>query len=834
SLSSHKARIDMPKVFRDPLTLDALTAQIGWKQKQGQTELKLANISFANADLAGTAYGDYLITREGPGEIDLNANLVRADARKVSHYIPLVVGADARDWLDRAFLAGTSDDVRLRLKGNLADFPFADGKKGQFQVTAKFKGGTLDYAPGWPKIENIEGSLAFRGKGMEVDTRQGTIFGVKLGKVHASIADLFTGEEVLELQGEAQGSTADTLRFVNESPVYRRVEGFTDNLKAAGNGALLLKLTMPLRHIDDSRVQGSYRFLNNRISDNNLPTLEQVNGVLNFSDSGVKLENVAAQIFGGAAQINAASAADGSVKVKVRGKLNAAGLRKVLPAPIANRLHGETDWRAQADVRRQDADLTVDSNLAGLGVDLPAPFTKRSRDLWPLHLEKRSTGEKQDRITLTVGKLLSAQLQRQNINGEMRVKRGTLGINKSAPPPASPGIWLSGTLDYLDLDQWMDVMGGKGSDTTGIGGALAGADLNIAKVILLNREFHALSVNGRFVASGWQAKLSGKEVGGDVSWEGGAKKKLSARLKYLIVPPAMATLKPPTQAAEDGRDFPSLDVITDSLEWGKRKLGRFELLASPRTDDWRIDHFRLTNSDFGLQGNGSWLNWRGQSRTSLNLQLDVQNVGRFLGSFGFPGAVKGGSAVLTGRLAWEGGPGEIGYSSLTGKLTLEAHNGQFLKIDPGIGKLLGIISLQALPRRISLDFRDVFSDGFAFDKISGSMLVNHGIVSSDDFTMVGPAALVSMSGQTDLAKETQNLQVRVVPSFSDSVSVAGAFLGGPVVGITSLIVQKMLKDPLGQITAYSYAITGNWTDPIVTKIDRNAPQPGASLNGGSP
>lgn len=835
SLNSHLTRLDMPMVFREPLSLDALTAQIAWKKKQGEMELKLANISFTNADLAGSAYGNYVVAGDGPGRIDLNANLVRADARKVSRYIPLVVADDARAWLDRAFLAGTSDDVRLRLKGNLSDFPFMDSKKGVFQVTAKFKGGTLDYAPDWPKIENIEGNLAFRGKGMDIDARQGTIFGVRLAKIHASIADLFTGgKEILELHGEAQGSTADTLRFINESPVYKRVEGFTDGLKANGNGALSLKLTMPLHRIDDTRVQGSYQFLNNRISGNGLPTLERVNGVLEFSDSGVKMENVSAHIFGGPARINAASTAGGLVKVDVRGKLTAAGLHKVLPASIADRLHGETDWRARADVRRQNADLTVDSTLAGLGIELPAPFAKRSRDVLPLSFVKKTTGEKQDRISVTIGKLFSAQLQRQSQNGEMQVKRGTIGINKAAPQPGLPGIWMSGALEYLDLDQWLDVMGGKGTDMAGTGAALAGVDLSAAKVIWLNREFHGITIGGRLVSSSWQAKLTGKEVGGSFTWEGGARKKLSARLKYLIVPPSITTLKSPSQAPAEVSELPSLDVICESLEMGKRKLGRLELLASPRTGDWRIDRFHLTNSDFGLRGNGAWLNWRGQSRTSMNLQLDVQNVGRFLGSFGFPGAVKGGEASLSGRLAWEGGPGEIGYSSLTGNLALEARNGQFLKVDPGIGKLLGIISLQALPRRISLDFRDVFSDGFAFDKISASMGVNHGIVSSDDFTMVGPAALVSMSGQTDLAKETQNLQVKVVPAFSDSVSVAGAFLGGPAVGIASLIIQKMLKDPVGQITAYRYAITGNWADPIVSKIDRHAQQPGANLEGGSP
>lgn len=155
-------------------------------------------------------------------------------------------------------------------------------------------------------------------------------------------------------------------------------------------------------------------------------------------------------------------------------------------------------------------------------------------------------------------------------------------------------------------------------------------------------------------------------------------------------------------------------------------------------------------------------------------------------------------------------------------MTLEAHKGQFLKVEPGIGKLLGILSLQALPRRITLDFHDVFSDGFAFDDISMNVKVSQGVASGNDFRMDGPTAKVSMQGETSLARETQNLRVRVVPMIGDSVSGAAALLGGPVLGLTSLLVQKVLKDPIGQIIAYEYSITGTWDNPTVTKLKKGS------------
>jgi uncharacterized protein YhdP len=87
--------------------------------------------------------------------------------------------------------------------------------------------------------------------------------------------------------------------------------------------------------------------------------------------------------------------------------------------------------------------------------------------------------------------------------------------------------------------------------------------------------------------------------------------------------------------------------------------------------------------------------------------------------------------------------------------------------------------------------------------------------------MDGPAAKVSMQGETSLAQETQNLRVRVVPVLGDTFSGAAALLAGPVVGLTSLLVQKVLKDPIGQIAAYEYSITGTWDNPVVTKIKKS-------------
>ena len=218
---------------------------------------------------------------------------------------------------------------------------------------------------------------------------------------------------------------------------------------------------------------------------------------------------------------------------------------------------------------------------------------------------------------------------------------------------------------------------------------------------------------------------------------------------------------------------------------------------------------------------GLWQVAGAQQRTNLNLKLDISDVGKYLERVGYPGSMQRGNAKLLGKLAWAGNPQSIDYPSLGGELSLRAEKGQFLKIEPGIGKLLGILSLQALPRRVTLDFRDIFSEGFAFDNITGTATVAKGVLHTQDFAMLGPSAQVAMSGDIDLAQETQALKVRVVPSVGDSLSVAGlVLLANPITGVASFLAQRLFKDPLGQVFAFEYAISGNWTDPKVEKTGR--------------
>jgi len=289
-------------------------------------------------------------------------------------------------------------------------------------------------------------------------------------------------------------------------------------------------------------------------------------------------------------------------------------------------------------------------------------------------------------------------------------------------------------------------------------------------------------------------------------------------LDSLIVPdvtPASIGAKPDTEVANP-HDYPSITLTANQFETKGKKLGKLELRAVNEASNWNLEALRIENPDFVADMSGVWSNWRHNSSTRLRLDMDVTDLGKTLERFGYPGTIKGSTATLKGNLAWPDSPQAFAPASLSGDFSLNVDKGQFLKLQPGVGRLLGVVSLQNLPRRLVLDFRDVFSSGFAFDKIAGDVKITQGVMRSDNFVMEGAAAKVNISGETDLARETQNLHVKVEPSISDSLSLA-ALAGGPAVAAGAYIAQKLFKDPLSKLVSYEYDIVGTWDEPREVK-----------------
>ena len=814
SLTATSGGFELPNIFAEPLPLDFLTVNAGWTFRDGVVEVAVKNASFTNEHLAGSVSGSYRGAADGRGSVDLSGALVRADAHQFWRYMP-VSAPVTQAWLKRALLAGESRDTRFRLKGPLRDFPFAGDKNGVFEVVTKISGVTLDYANGWPPLTGISGEAIFRGDHMDVRSDSGTTLGLHVSGVKASIAELGKHEEHLRVKGVVQGPTSDFLRYVEVTPVASRIKSFTDELNATGDARLELELDLPLQQIKDSAIKGELTVQNNQVTlDRRLPPFEHFGARIAFTESTFNVREGSALMFGEPLSFEASNQADGGITASVGGTLDVDRARAVSKHPVLAFLDGQTPWRAAISVRNKIATIRFDSNLVGLTSTLPPPFAKGAGASLPLSVELRERPGRQGVLAVNLDKVASAQLLLDG-SAPGGVSRGMVSLGTPAELPVADGLWIRGNLDVLDADAWRALLSG-GSGDSQIG--LAGVELQIGILDINRRRFHDLKVQAIRQEAVWKATLAGSEVAGQISWTSDGDGKLAARLSKLVLPPVTTEIQAGKPGGAAEQRLPFVDLIVDSFTYEGKELGRLAVLAQPENAGWELRRLEIANPDSKFVMNGRWAIGE-TSRTDVAVKLDVSDLGQFFARLGWPDSLKGGTAKLEGPINWRGNPTRLDIPSMSGQLKLDAKDGRFRQIEPGVAKLLGILSLQALPRRVSLDFRDVFSKGFSFDRISADLKVTAGVADTQNFLMAGSAAHVAMHGQVDLARETQSLMVRVTPSLSESIAIAGAIVN-PAIGVAALIAQKALKDPFSQIASFDYSVTGTWDDPIIARVPR--------------
>ncbi|WP_324780362.1 YhdP family protein [Thiobacillus sedimenti] len=812
-IDSQKLTLTLPELFREPtLALDSMHARGSWTRTDRGHRVTLAELAFANADAAGTAKGFYERIPGARGVIDLGARLTRADGMAVYRYLPKTVGDPTVEWVRRAVLAGHSDDVQLTLKGDLAAFPFDHGE-GLFRVEAHIRDGVLDYVPGWPRIDGIAARLLFQGRTMEVTSEQARIYDTALSSVKVAIPDLLHHDEQLLVDGQAAGPLQDFIRFANASPVHARLRGFTVGLEGSGPAKLALSLRVPLRRSHDTTVAGRLSLQGDALQSPALPRLEQVRGDVDFTGTSLAATNLAAQFLGGPLRLDAATRG-GRVQVLAQGRATAAGLGGWLGDAWKSRLSGQTAWRGQIDLDPAGDRLRVESDLVGLASGLPAPLAKPAAQPLPLLVTRQPQG---DGVLseVRVGRIVDA-VWRSTADG--RLGRGEIRFGGVAALPAEPGLRLAGSGQGLDLSGWMGLLpegGGEG------GLPVASIDLGFDAFDLMGRRYQGIRLTGRSRGGILRTQVSGRGVNGTLTYRpaGEQPARVSAQFRELTIPPRLAASGTEPGPSLKASDFPMLDVTVDDFRLQDHALGRLEAVAHGAPQGLVIDSLQLTHPDSVFRMSGLWREG-GIGETRADISLDVLDAGRMLARFGYPDTLRRGTAEIRGNAAWEGSPADFALATLAGQVDFRAKGGQFLKLDPGAGKLLGVLSLQSLPRRLNFDFRDIFNQGYAFDDIGATLRIARGVVYSDDFRMRGPAAKVNMSGLADLNQETVQLRVKVIPKLSESVAVAGALLGGPLAGVGALAAQKLLRDPFEEVISQEYMVTGSWQSPDVTRLPK--------------
>lgn len=613
------------------------------------------------------------------------------------------------------------------------------------------------------------------------------------------------------------------------------------------------------------------------------PRLTRARGVINFSETGFSVQGAQARSLGGDVKIdgglttqsntpaNATAKPTAPPVLRMQGTATGEGLRQARELGFAARLaqyaNGSAAYTATLGLRGRVPELSVSSNLAGMALTLPAPFAKAADTPLPLRLDiaaLRGAGSDSgahalDQLQLEVGKLLAISYVRDISGAEARVVRGAIAVglapDESAPLPTE-GVVANVNLGSVDVDAWSEVLSRATGADLSVPGQTASADqvstgylptslaVRARELTVGGRKLNNVVIGGGRDGTLWRANLDASEVNGYVEYRqpsGSVGGRLYGRLARLVIAQSAAQ-DVESVLDEQPASIPALDIVVEDLELRGKKLGRIEIdavnlgtSASAATRDmpreWRLNRFNITTPEAVLTASGNWTNIAPQAgpvvgrsikerrRTAMNFKLDIKDSGELLNRFGMKGVVRKGQGKVEGQVAWLGSPITLDYPSMSGNFNINVETGQFLKTDPGIAKLLGVLSLQSLPRRLALDFRDVFSEGFAFDFLRGDVVITQGIARTNNLQMKGVNAAVLMEGQADIAKETQNIKVVVVPEINaGSASLLASYIN-PVIGLSTFLAQLILRKPLIEAATYELLVDGTWLDPRVTKVE---------------
>ena len=892
ALKSEKAQLDLPGFFGTPLQVfDKLDMQAHWNFQQNNVLLQIDSMSFVQDGLIGSLSGSHLLPlqdRHGAalGVIDMTGSISEFDVKKIGNYLPLHTPEHLRDWLVGGLKDGKAKDVTIRLKGDLADFPFrtdpanpkANPKaQGEFSIAGKIENGTLEYDPGhfgqdgkqplWPLLEKIDGTIALDRTRLQIKAASAQTSGVTVSDVTATIPDLSSHDEMLLIDGSAAGALQNFVQFTKNSPVQHWIGGFTDESQAKGNARLELNLQLPLAHVIDSKVTGVLQFQNNDvILQKAIPPIANATGQLEFNEKGFNLNGIKGNMLGGPAQVSGGTQADHQTLVKVEGSAAIDGLRAMYPAAAMQKLlshaSGSSRYTANIAIRDHHTELVVESSLQGMGLDFPEPLRKSASEAMPLKFEWLGVASDdaamlRDELKLALGSAIVARYQRQkplnNTNSpnkavDWKILRGGIGINAPVPEPDS-GVAVNMNAKTLNIDAWNSLTGALNDQATAKAGeesALSGlaqyAEPNLVSVranqlILLGKTLDNVVLGASYQKNAWQVNVDSRQASGYVTWNaspsGRGLGKVTARLSSLIIPQGgESDVGEVLEGKGSSTQIPGLDIIAEDFQLLGKKLGRLELTANNVRanvgNEWRIHKLSIKNPDAELKADGKWTTVNGDNTTSLTYAMDITDAGKLLDRFGFAHVLRAAKGRMDGEVSWKGLPFTMDIPSLSGQVNLDMASGQFLKVDPGVAKLLGVLSLQSLPRRLTLDFRDIFSEGFAFDSVVGTASIAQGKARTDNFKMRGVSATVLIDGVADIAHETQDLHVAVLPEINAGTASVALLAINPVIGIGTFLAQLFLRDPLMRAFTFEYNISGAWTDPVVTKLDHKTEAPAAT------
>jgi uncharacterized protein (TIGR02099 family) len=827
-LDSKETTLDLGTLFKERLQVRDLRGDVFWETTATGLELSFDGL-IANNEHVETQSRAVIIIPEADDSpfIDMSVDFKNGQARFASLYLPRgIMGKDTVGWLDKAFVQGSVPGGKMIFHGRSADFPFTS-KPGTFLVDFDVKDMQLDYANSWPQLQEVDASVRFSDNSLSVNIHQGNVMQVSLQPSLLKI-DSLGKQSVLDMDLGFAGATQQLINYLRDSPAGDNARDFLANVSTDGNMESQLKLSIPLAQSKNYRLQGRTYFDGGNLHLKKWQyELVQFKGDLLYSYDGNHFKytsnNLQGHFLGKPTQLNVNTRIKGKqapvTAIELQSRLGLSQILKDVLPEGQEIFSGSSDWKIVLNLHDKATTLSLESDLRGEAIRLPDDFAKQANSKRMMRI-KANIGKAQiEAIEFSYGEVVSAMFKLTGKLNKAGFARGAIRFGKGKAGPADDdGIVISGRLRRAELNSWLDLFDRQDNAISAMDAIamLSQVDLAINKLMIGQLEYNKLSVIATRRPTDLIVTIGADEVAGEVTipFNDDVLAAVEMNLKYLH-------LKTPGQKLEssvpDPRKFPAIKLISQALFLNGKKLGKLVLDVAKIPQGLNFDKFELKGELIEVTATGSWLFKQSWHESLFSMDIKTPAIGEAMDLFDFQASIEDGEANAQLQASWSGPPHWFEMKRLNGSLQMSINKGQLRDIDPGGGRIFGLLSVQTIKRRLFLDFSDLFKKGFSFDKIEGRFSIADGDAFTNDLYLDGPAARIDMAGRIGLAAEDYDEEIIVTPKLSSSIPVLG-LAAGPQVALGLYLTEKILRKNIDKISRTRYAVTGSWVNPQISRI----------------
>ncbi|NOY16800.1 MAG: TIGR02099 family protein [Gammaproteobacteria bacterium] len=819
-----KSRIVLNKVYEHPLRVDHLQANVNWKKEKESWRVEGQRIWLKNKDAEAVAR--FIVTNpidhSLPPLLKLNVDLTGGNLSKAEHYFPvLLMKPGIRRWFEGTQFRGRLNTVKLDYDGTVKGFPVIGARR--FNVVANIGGGSMYFAPGWPRLTGVDADLVINNSDLWVNGYVRDLYGQKVDNSTVHLSNLAeSGKQVVDISTLLHGDLGKVLDFLQSGPLFRNSTFQELNLAAKGHGKMKLDLSIPLANTAKTRVKGEYKITDASLQLPDDSWITELNGTLDFTERSLSSSSLQGKQLGGPLSFSVKTLKEAQppvVEVDAKGEAYARYLGPLLGEWIAKELEGKAVWHGKMRFDEDKISLKVNADLKGLASLFPYPLAKKSEEKLPLQLDVSFLPNKKTNVTFSVPLFVNGNLFFSAEEQGMVLTGGCLllGRNKASCTDRK-GLTVAVEQAKLDLDPWDSYIKRQDGDD-GIPAVVTQMSGKVDRVSYSKVDMADVdAIFDRQKDGSWQGKVDGERIKGDVGFKlGSSSKWVKMRLEKLIWNKAKEE-QTGTESVLDPVDFPSLDVAIENLVFHKMKLGRLTLLGEPTDNEWELQLLKLDRPEMKVTANGRWRGRDDNHTSSFDVDFTSTDMMATLIALDFNLDFESKLFRTTGDISWKGAPYNYRMGILDGTLEVHSDRGRLSGVEVGAGRLLGVFNIDSLRRRLLLDFSDLSKEGFAFDSIDADVSINQGIANIPKLIMSGPSATIKLEGQLGLVKEDVDMKMSVLPALGGNLAIAGYVLGGPAGGVATYLASKAIKNQIEKSTNYQYTISGSWGNPVVKKI----------------